>query len=201
MDNMLILHSKCDQNVLSKNSLSKWTGPHNVPKMLSLVSRYPRPQCEGIPQVKEALEICEQLNDVSGQAHSLHYLVRLLHSDDQLGAAEVAASRAIDLLPEKGKQLLICKSHRLLWYTSLQRRNEGGHWPLRDSPRDRVLFQLEQPTILDPLFPGIAVLQRSQVRQHAHLCQTGQVACDQQSIPFGSRDAAAGTGGEGSLTQ
>ena len=69
---------------------------------------------EGIPQVKEALEICERLNDVSGQAHSLHYLSRLLHDGKQLDAAEAAASRAIDLLPEKGEELLICKCHRLL---------------------------------------------------------------------------------------
>ena len=69
---------------------------------------------EGIPQVKEALEICERLNDVSGQAHSLNYLARLLHDDNQLDATEAAASRAIDLLPEKGEELLICKCHRLL---------------------------------------------------------------------------------------
>ena len=79
----------------------------NTNRLLSL-------HAEGISQVKEALGICEQLNDISGQAHSLNYLARLLHDGNQLDAAEAAASRAIELLPDKGEELLICKCRRLL---------------------------------------------------------------------------------------
>jgi tetratricopeptide (TPR) repeat protein len=38
----------------------------------------------------------------------------LLLSDKQLDAAEEAASRAIDLFPEKGEEYLVCQSHRVL---------------------------------------------------------------------------------------
>jgi tetratricopeptide (TPR) repeat protein len=41
-------------------------------------------------------------------------LAWLFQSDNQLDAAEEAAFRAIDLLPEKGEQYRVCKSHRLL---------------------------------------------------------------------------------------
>ena len=70
---------------------------------------------EGIPQAKEALEIYERLNDVSGQALSLEQLSRLLYGDRQLGAAEEAASRATNLFPEgQGNQSVVCQCHRTL---------------------------------------------------------------------------------------
>ena len=69
---------------------------------------------EGIQQAKEALETLEQLGDTVAQAQCLKYLAWLLHSDNQLDAAEEAASRTIDLIPEKGSQSLVCESHRLL---------------------------------------------------------------------------------------
>ena len=69
---------------------------------------------EGIQQVGEALEIYERLDNISGQAHSLHDLAWLLHSDKQLDAAEAAASRAIDLSIDKGEQFQVCQCHRLL---------------------------------------------------------------------------------------
>jgi len=56
---------------------------------------------EGIPQAKEALGICELLNDMPGQAHCLTYLARLLCSDKQLNAVQEAAARATELFPEK----------------------------------------------------------------------------------------------------
>jgi tetratricopeptide (TPR) repeat protein len=68
---------------------------------------------EGIRQAKEALEIDKQLNDVTGQAASLGYLADLLCDDDQLDAAEEAASRSIDLLPDT-EQFQICQAHRTL---------------------------------------------------------------------------------------
>jgi tetratricopeptide (TPR) repeat protein len=68
---------------------------------------------EGIQRAKEALEIHEQLDDAVGQAASLGYLANLLRDDDQLDAAEEAASRSIDLLPDT-EQFLICQGHRTL---------------------------------------------------------------------------------------
>jgi len=38
----------------------------------------------------------------------------LLREDGQFDTAEEAASRAIDLLPEKGEEYRVCKSHRIL---------------------------------------------------------------------------------------
>jgi len=55
---------------------------------------------EGIQRGKEALAIYEQLNDKSGQARSHQLLASLFHYDNQLDAAEGAASRAIDLSVE-----------------------------------------------------------------------------------------------------
>ena len=69
---------------------------------------------EGIRQTREALEIDEWLNDESGQAHTWNSLTRLLHDDNQLDAAEEAASRAINLFSDTGNQFQICRSHRLL---------------------------------------------------------------------------------------
>ena len=68
---------------------------------------------EGIRQVKEALEIYEQLNDVSEQADCLRQFTRLLYEDEQLGAAEEAALRAIDL-SDKGGRFLVCECYRIL---------------------------------------------------------------------------------------
>ena len=69
---------------------------------------------EGIPLVKEALDIYDRCGDTTGQTQYLVGLASLLCSDKQLDAAEEAASRAIDLLPENGNQLLACQSHRIL---------------------------------------------------------------------------------------
>jgi len=43
-------------------------------------------------------------------------LAKTLYRDGQLDAAEETASRAIDLLPEKGDQLGLCHGHRILGY-------------------------------------------------------------------------------------
>jgi len=67
---------------------------------------------EGIQQAREALGIYKRFNDIQGQALSLELLARLLHGDNQLDAAEDAASRAIDLLPGKGGQFTVCQCHR-----------------------------------------------------------------------------------------
>ena len=69
---------------------------------------------EGTLQVKEALEIYERLNDVSGQARSLCQLAYLLYSDGQLGAAEGVASQVIDRFSGKEGQFEVCQCHRVL---------------------------------------------------------------------------------------
>ena len=69
---------------------------------------------EGIQQAKEAFGIYRQLNDVSGQAHSLSGLSHLLCNDEQLSAAEGAALQVIDHFSSKGEQLSVCECHRAL---------------------------------------------------------------------------------------
>jgi tetratricopeptide (TPR) repeat protein len=66
---------------------------------------------EGIQQVREALGIYERLDDTTEQADCWDDLSRLLHWDGQLDSAEEAASRAIDLLPEKGQEYNLCQFH------------------------------------------------------------------------------------------
>jgi tetratricopeptide (TPR) repeat protein len=68
---------------------------------------------EGIHQAKEALEMFGWLNHTLGQARSLQQLARLLWRDNQIDAAEEAASRSIDLLPDS-EQFLLCQGHRAL---------------------------------------------------------------------------------------
>jgi tetratricopeptide (TPR) repeat protein len=44
----------------------------------------------------------------------LKYLARALHSNEKFDAAEEAASRALNLLSEKGEEHRVCESHRTL---------------------------------------------------------------------------------------
>ena len=60
------------------------------------------------------MKIFERLYDKSGQANSWDWLAWLLYYDDQLDAAEEAASRVLDLTPDEGGQFTTCKCHRLL---------------------------------------------------------------------------------------
>jgi len=69
---------------------------------------------DGIEQAKEALGVYEQLGNTAGQVDCSINLAWLLRSDNQLDAAEEAAFRAIDLLPEEGEQFRVCESHRTL---------------------------------------------------------------------------------------
>jgi len=69
---------------------------------------------EGIQQAKEASKISERLGDAVVQALCLTQLAQILRVDYQLDAAEEATSRAIDLLPEKDEQFLVCRCHRVL---------------------------------------------------------------------------------------
>jgi tetratricopeptide (TPR) repeat protein len=72
---------------------------------------------EGIKQAEEAQEIYKQLGDEIGQGICLNYLAWLFFDDEQLDAAENAASRAIDLLPKRGQEYTICQLHRVLGKT------------------------------------------------------------------------------------
>ena len=69
---------------------------------------------EGIRQAKEAVEIFERLGDAGKHGYSLMRLAWSFYSDDQLDAAEETASRAIQLLPDKGQEFQVCISHRAL---------------------------------------------------------------------------------------
>ena len=68
---------------------------------------------EGIQQAREAVEIHKLLNDGHGQAQALETLAWLFVDDEQLEAAEEAASQAIDLY-DGGDQFGVCKCHRIL---------------------------------------------------------------------------------------
>jgi tetratricopeptide (TPR) repeat protein len=76
---------------------------------LSRTNRLLRLRKEGIQEAKEALEIFERIGDTTGQAQCLDELSCLLFSDDQLDAAEKAASRGIELISEKDQGHLFCK--------------------------------------------------------------------------------------------
>jgi len=78
---------------------------------------------EGIQQAKEGAEIFERLGDAKGQALCLISLADSLRTDRQLDAAEEAASRAVDLLLEKGDRFRACIGYRTLGYIYRQKGN------------------------------------------------------------------------------
>ena len=69
---------------------------------------------EGIQQGREASELLGRLGNTTEQAECLIALAWVLYDDDQLDAAEEAASRAIDLLQKEDEQLNVCHCHRVL---------------------------------------------------------------------------------------
>ena len=77
---------------------------------------------EGVQQAKEASGICERLGDTAGQADCLVALAWTLRGAGQLDAAEVTASRAIDLVEDQG--LLACHSNRILGEVYLYKGNK-----------------------------------------------------------------------------
>ena len=88
---------------------------------------------EGIQQAKEALAIYEQLGDTGMQAECWDNLGRLFLSDEQLDAAEKAELHTIDLLPEKGQEYRIFKSHRGLGHI---------YWAKRE--REKAIHHFEK---------------------------------------------------------
>jgi tetratricopeptide (TPR) repeat protein len=87
-------------------------GIANALRELSNANRMLRLFEEAIQQSKEALSIFERTDDVIMQSNCLNYIANVLYDDGQLDASENAASRAIDLLPEKGQEFRLCRLHR-----------------------------------------------------------------------------------------
>jgi tetratricopeptide (TPR) repeat protein len=83
-------------------------------RRLSNVNRLLHLHKEGIQEAKEALEIFERIGDTIGQARCLTDLASLLLDDNRLDAAEDAALRAMDLVPDQGQEHLVCSAHRTL---------------------------------------------------------------------------------------
>jgi tetratricopeptide (TPR) repeat protein len=83
-------------------------------RRLSDVNRILHLREEGVRQMEEALEIVERIGDTIEQAECLNNFAYLLIDDNQPDAAEKAASHAIDLVPEKGQEFLVCEIHRVL---------------------------------------------------------------------------------------
>ena len=109
-----------EEKRLLTHTLSLWKAGWNYFQvtqtlwLLSDVNRRLGLYKEGIQQAEEVLKICKRFWYRSGQVNCLKLLAWLLLGDGQLDAAENAALRTIDLLPEKGQDPLLCKSHRVL---------------------------------------------------------------------------------------
>ena len=73
---------------------------------------------EGTQQAKEALQNFERINDTAEQAFCLDNLAWSLYVNNQLDAAEDAASRAIGLIPAKGLEHLLSRLQRILGLTN-----------------------------------------------------------------------------------
>ena len=84
---------------------------------------------EGIRQAKEALRIYERMGDTEGQMRCFGDLAWLLLADEQLGTAEDAVYRAINLITEKGQEFDLCQLHRVLGniYRSMGNKKEVIH--------------------------------------------------------------------------
>ena len=112
--------NRVEQKRLLSHSLKLWReqgNDHQVAltlRFLSVANRLIGLHKEGIQQAKEASGIFERLGETMDHARCLIGLARALKVDDQLDAAEEAASRALDLLPEKGEQFHACQGHRVL---------------------------------------------------------------------------------------
>ena len=83
-------------------------------RLLADVNRHLGHYTEGIEQAKGALKIYKQINHAVGQGHSLKGLAWLLCQDNQLDAAEEAASHVTGLPPDRENQFLACKCRRVL---------------------------------------------------------------------------------------
>jgi len=69
---------------------------------------------EGLLHAEGALEIYKRLNYAVGQAGALQQIVWLLHKDEQLAAAEEAASYALSFSIDTGDQVMISQGYNTL---------------------------------------------------------------------------------------
>ena len=69
---------------------------------------------EGIQRSREALETYERLEDAEGQAKCRNYLGWLLSTFGRFDAAEEAASHALKLFLDQGREYWVCDTQRLL---------------------------------------------------------------------------------------
>ena len=69
---------------------------------------------EGIQQAEGALETFGRSGDTVGQVRCLHTLAWLLLLDNQPDAAKDTALQPIGFLPERGREYLLCTTHRVL---------------------------------------------------------------------------------------
>jgi tetratricopeptide (TPR) repeat protein len=108
-----------ESNQLLIHSLKLWRERGDdlqVAEVLWVMSNVNRMLClfkEGIHQAKEALEIYERLNDISGQARSLYRLAQLLYGDGQLDAAEETALQVINCF-SGNEQYGVCICYHIL---------------------------------------------------------------------------------------
>jgi len=114
--------NRTEEKRLLTHTLELWRGRGDdarvveVLRILSDVNRLLGLRKEGIQCVEEALKISERLGDTMEQAWCLKELAWLLHADRQLDAATEAASRALDLFPEKGRESQVSDCLRVLGY-------------------------------------------------------------------------------------
>ena len=109
---------------------------------------------EAIEQAREALEIFEQFGDTVNQALCFVRLGRALYDDEQLDAAEAAALRGIELLPED-EQYRVCQGRRLLGdiYTSKGKTEKAAHH-FKMALGIATTLGLPNDLFLDSLLPG-----------------------------------------------
>ena len=100
------------------------------------------------------------LSDTEEQAECLNYLALLFYEDKQLEAAEKAASRAIQLVPDGSVQFLVCQCHCIPGKVCSSNGETNGYRPFRGGPRDRVLFRFARRTGSGVLM-GIVLFLRS----------------------------------------
>ena len=119
-----LLFSSVGNHVESKQLLSDalklWRKQKNDPKtgeslrFLSTANKLLGLPKEGIPQAEEAIKIYKQLGLTKWQGDCLRILASLFHDDNQLDAAEKAASEAVGLLSDKKYHFMLCKCYHTL---------------------------------------------------------------------------------------
>ena len=114
------LGNRMEAKRLLTHALTHWReegSDDQVAEMLQLLSKVNRLMGfheEGMVQAKDALEIYERLGDTKKLTWCLTTIAYLFRDDNQLDAAEEAASRALNLSSGDGNGWGLCDSHQLL---------------------------------------------------------------------------------------